>query len=118
MAQISQRELVGTIDCRAFSTAEALAVEIAHYVLLALVGTSRLPILSVESPLPAFSLGQIGYSPENPLKDVPIGEPAAWVERSLWPGAAAQQARVLELALRRGRERRGVNRRGVAAAQC
>ncbi len=99
-AQIAQRELVGKIGWQFFPNAQALAAEISHYVLLALVGTSRLPITSVESPLPAFSLGQLGYAPLERPHEVPSGEPIEWIERGLSPGPVDQQARVLELALR------------------
>ncbi len=68
--------------------------------LLALVGTSRLPVTSVESPLPAFSFGRLGYSPAGRSQDGPVSDPVRWIERSLFAGAAADQARVLELALR------------------
>jgi hypothetical protein len=59
--QLWQRELVGRIDLKQLHDQASLESELASYLLLALVGTSRLPITSVESPLPAYSLGQIGY---------------------------------------------------------
>ena len=92
---------MGTIDLTRFATVDALADELSHYVLLALVGTSRLPITSVESPLPEFSLGQIGYAPAAAIRDQPTNDPVEWIEHGLAAsGAASDSARVLELALR------------------
>ncbi|MGD9721118.1 MAG: hypothetical protein AB7O59_03570 [Pirellulales bacterium] len=56
------REWVGTMDLRRFDEA-GLVRELCTYLWLAVVGTSRLPITSLESPLPAFSLGQLAYLP-------------------------------------------------------
>lgn len=41
------------------------AVQLPRLVFLAVVGTSRLPLTSLETPLPQFSLGQIGYFPDG-----------------------------------------------------
>jgi hypothetical protein len=54
------RELVGTIELDRLTTAE-LRDELAGLVHAALVGTSRLPLTSLESPLPDFSLGRLAY---------------------------------------------------------
>ncbi len=79
-------ELIGTIDLARVETTEASFYEhLEHYLHLAVVGVSRLPITSLESPLPAFSLGQLGYP----------GQVTAAFTRSL-----ADKARALELALR------------------
>ena len=99
-ALVSRRELVGTVDRNRWASTAALAGELSQYVLLAIVGTSRLPITSVESPLPAFSFGQLGYSADCPPRDAPTSNPTDWIERSLCHSALAAQARVLELALR------------------
>jgi hypothetical protein len=55
------RELVGTIDVADFRDAEGLHDEIACRLFQAVVGTSRLPLTSVEAPLPAYSFGELGY---------------------------------------------------------
>jgi len=55
-------ELVATLNVDT-SNLHRLAAPLAHAVWLAVVGTSRLPITSLESPLPAFSLGRLGYCP-------------------------------------------------------
>lgn len=54
------RELVGTApaDARLFD-------ELITLMFQAVVGTSRLPLTSLESPLPAFTLGQLGYFPDG-----------------------------------------------------
>ncbi len=61
-AQKWVRELVATIGVK-FSNGDGLVAEIGTCVFLAVIGTSRLPITSLESPLPAFSLGQLAYFP-------------------------------------------------------
>jgi hypothetical protein len=55
------RELVGTIDLADFADADELRDEIVWRLFQAVVGTSRLPLTSVEAPLPAFTLGELGY---------------------------------------------------------
>ncbi len=88
-ALVLERELVGTIDLSRFADADSLAAELERYVLLALTGTSRLPITSVESPLPAFSFGRWGYLPGGRTPPAsPIDEPSRWIER----GVAAADA--------------------------
>lgn len=54
-------ELVGAIDLAARDDGENLRDEIGKYLAFAMLGTSKLPITSLETPLPAFSLGQIMY---------------------------------------------------------
>jgi hypothetical protein len=55
------RELVATIRLDSFSETTALADELACQLFQAVVGTSRLPLSSVETPLPSFSFGQLFY---------------------------------------------------------
>ena len=55
------RELAGTIRLAEFGRAEALRDELACRLFRAVVGASRLPLHSVEAPLPAFSLGRLFY---------------------------------------------------------
>jgi hypothetical protein len=55
------RELVGTIDLADFAGADELRDEIVCRLFQAVVGTSRLPLTSVEAPLPAFTFGELGY---------------------------------------------------------
>jgi hypothetical protein len=55
------RELVHTVQLDRFADAEDLRDELACLLFQAVVGTSRLPLSSVETPLPAFSFGQLFY---------------------------------------------------------
>ncbi len=55
------RELVGGAALADFADAEELHDELICLLFQAVVGTSRLPLTSVEAPLPAFSFGQLMY---------------------------------------------------------
>jgi hypothetical protein len=55
------RELIATLDLDRFADVEELRDELACSLFQAVVGTSRLPLSSVEAPLPAFSFGQLFY---------------------------------------------------------
>jgi len=55
------RELVSTIPLDHFADGEELRDELACSLFQAVVGTSRLPLSSVETPLPQFSFGQLFY---------------------------------------------------------
>jgi hypothetical protein len=55
------RELTATIRLREFATARELREELACRLFRAVVGASRLPLHSVEAPLPAFSFGRLFY---------------------------------------------------------
>jgi hypothetical protein len=55
------RELVGTIDLADFTSGAELLDEIICRLFQAVVGTSRLPLTSVEAPLPGFTFGELGY---------------------------------------------------------
>jgi len=55
------RELVGAVDLTDFADADELQDELICLLFQAIVGTSRLPLTSVEAPLPAFSFGQLLY---------------------------------------------------------
>jgi len=57
------RELIGTVDWNAIGCAAQLRSSINGLLFQAVVGTSRLPLTSVEGPLPAFSLGDLAYFP-------------------------------------------------------
>jgi hypothetical protein len=68
------RELVGTIRLAEFTTCEELLDEIICQLFHAVVGVSRLPLTSVEAPLPAFSFGRLAYcfgrEPTDPEYDL------------------------------------------------
>jgi hypothetical protein len=55
------RELVGTVDSAEVDFDWEFTIEIAAALFHAVVGTSRLPLTSLESPLPTFSLGKLAY---------------------------------------------------------
>jgi hypothetical protein len=55
------RELVATIDLDQFPLESDLRKELSLRIFQAVVGTSRLPLTSVEAPLPGFSLGQLAF---------------------------------------------------------
>jgi len=60
------RELVGTVDLSQFNTVGELRDELICELFYAVVGTSRLPLASVETPLPQFSFGQLFYCYRSP----------------------------------------------------
>jgi hypothetical protein len=55
------RELVGTIHLDEFETGVEFLDELNCLLFQAVVGTSRLPLTSLENPLPAFTFGQLFY---------------------------------------------------------
>jgi hypothetical protein len=55
------RELVGTIRLNEFATPDDLRDELACRLFLAVVGTSRLPLHSLDAPLVEFSFGRLFY---------------------------------------------------------
>lgn len=55
------RELVGTLPLTQFRNREEFRDELIRRLFQAVVGTSRLPLTSIEAPLPAFSLGELAY---------------------------------------------------------
>lgn len=57
------RELVGSLSYRDYDDHSAFRADLEHLLHLAFVGTSRLPVTSLESPLPAFCLGHLAYFP-------------------------------------------------------
>lgn len=69
-----QRELVARIRPESLATCGEFADELSCLLFQAVVGTSRLPLTSIEAPLPAFMLGQLGYlyrpGAAGPLREV------------------------------------------------
>ncbi len=82
------RELVGTVSLGAMPDLDSLQDELICLLFHAVVGISRLPLTSVETPLPAFSFGQLYYD-NLPFRGV-------WVEQM----NQREQARRLEFMLR------------------
>ena len=56
------RELVGTIHLKEMTSSNVFLDELICHIWQAVVGTSRLPLTSLEAPLPAFALGQVAFS--------------------------------------------------------
>jgi hypothetical protein len=54
-------ELVGSVSLDDFTTTAELRDELMGQIWLAVIGVSRLPLTSVEAPLPAYTLGQMHY---------------------------------------------------------
>ncbi len=55
------RELLGTVDLKRFNSLDELRDELICRLFDAVVGTCRLPLTSMEAPLPVFSFGQLAY---------------------------------------------------------
>src|SRR5262245_12780600 len=97
------RELVGSIDLSRGWTAADLHDELTALLFLGVVGTSRLPLTSLEAPLPEFPFGRLAYCYRPHAGDEPIGSIEEWlrvtdgVEMS-----SREQRRRLEIAIRAG----------------
>jgi hypothetical protein len=92
------RELVGTIHLADFDDREPLRDELICLTWQAIVGTSRLPLTSVEAPLPAFSFGQLHYGYRANAATFPLSQC-----EELSHGLAAlgpEMAKLLEFSLR------------------
>jgi hypothetical protein len=68
------RELVGTAVLTCFRDLEELRDELICLLFNAVVGTSRLPLAPVETPLPTFSFGELYYCfrPSEPRESTPL----------------------------------------------
>jgi hypothetical protein len=96
------RELVGTIALGEFADLESVHDELICLLWQAVVGTSRLPLTSVEAPLPAFSFGHLHY-----LYEAGAGE-QTWASWEDWlvrgfnaPCAWGETVKLVEFVLRR-----------------
>ncbi|MCS6851889.1 MAG: hypothetical protein NZ700_12060 [Gemmataceae bacterium] len=69
------RELVGTVSLENMTDADMLRAELTDLLFRAVVGTSRLPLTSWESPVPEFALGQLAYVDPPPVRHTPLREP-------------------------------------------
>jgi hypothetical protein len=100
------RELVGTVHLERFPDPDDLRDEIICLLFQAVVGCSRLPLQSMEAPLPAFSLGWLGYGYRGTLQSEPHGSAplqSFWdlIERGLHGELAwLEKAKLLETVLR------------------
>jgi hypothetical protein len=100
------RELVGTIELGRFGSVEELRDELICRLFQAVVGTSRLPLTSVEAPLPAFSLGRLAYCYREHLdaaedKGQSVRSSQDWIRATLAPNLAwLEKVKLLELVVR------------------
>jgi hypothetical protein len=97
-----RRELVGSIAVDDSADAEAIRRRLSHALFLGVIGVSRLPITSLESPLPGFSLGRFGYLPRVSVEAArPARTAEELLERGLTDDAMPlERVKVVELALR------------------
>jgi hypothetical protein len=92
------RELVGTIPIAEFASADELRQELACRLVQAVVGTSRLPLTSVEAPLPAFTFGELAYLPGTEAAAEPMRSFAGLDERAR-PKEMREKVKCLEIVL-------------------
>jgi len=93
------RELVATIDLPRCPDAAALAHALEQALFRAVVGLSRLPLTSLEAPLPAFTLGKLGYFPSLPASAAALPVSADLLARAA-PARGLELIKLLELLLR------------------
>jgi hypothetical protein len=95
-------ELVGSVPLARFPDEHGLRDELAGLLFQAVVGVSRLPLTSVEAPLPDFSLGRLGYFPQQDSAAAgPLRTPEALLEQVLTAGRTASElSRLVELLIR------------------
>jgi hypothetical protein len=99
------RELVGTLRLGDAASRESLIAAVQSLIGQAIVGTSRLPLTSLEAPLPQFTFGELAYVPRATLEGVDPRLPRrTW--RALIEASPAEQldegarAKLLEVLLR------------------
>jgi hypothetical protein len=93
------RELTGFVVLARFADTEELADELISQLFHAVVGASRLPLSSVEAPLPAFSFGELFYCyrPDAPANAGPARSWWGLVNDRLVPSLnRRERARLLE----------------------
>lgn len=96
-------ELVGAAELDRFPDIEELRDELVCLIWQAIVGTSKLPLHSVESPLPAFTFGQLYYCYRPWVEDVaePMHDWQTLLDDMSRPELSdRERARVLEFLLR------------------
>lgn len=96
-------ELVGSVELARFPDPGELRDELCGLMFRAVVGVSRLPLTSVEAPLPDFSLGRLGYFPrfEVPAEAGPIASSAELLDRVLTrERVGSELSRLIELLIR------------------
>ncbi|MCI0378942.1 MAG: hypothetical protein L0215_15145, partial [Gemmataceae bacterium] len=86
------RELVGTLCWQDYSSANDLCRELVELVHQSVIGTSRLPLNSVESPLPVFQLGKLAFLPQRAHCAEPAGDWRDLMELGIRNSAGAFEA--------------------------
>ncbi len=95
------RELVGSLSLSRLSALSELPDELATLMVSAVVGTHRLPVTSLETPMPEFSLGLFSYDGLGSGDSQPTADTGAWLSRIQHTSPDdVQAARLLEFALR------------------
>jgi hypothetical protein len=95
------RELVGTIFVEAFERGAEFLDEIICQLFQAVVGVSRLPLTSLEAPLPAFVLGRMAYFFQSSLVTPgPIRAVKDLIGHFTKDWAGREQTKLLEIILR------------------
>jgi hypothetical protein len=96
------RELVRTIALARFSHVDDLRTAIRKALFQAIVGVSRLPLTSLQAPLPAFTLGELAYyyQPRRSA-DAPLRSNSDLLDRALTIDLSwLEQTKLLETVLR------------------
>jgi hypothetical protein len=95
------RELVGSVPLGQFADASTLGAELIGLLFRAVVGTSRLPLSSLEAPLPGFSFGELFYCYRADASgNEPLGNTHQLVEMLHPDLAAIERAKFVEFLLR------------------
>ncbi len=99
------RELVGTLFLQDAPTSDVLIREMRSLIWHAIVGTSRLPLMSLEAPLPQFTFGQLAYLPHSSLAGIDARLPRRTWQECLATTIAIEldessTAKLLEILLR------------------
>lgn len=99
------RELVGTINLDNFEDREPLRDELICLIWQAIVGTNRLPLTSLEAPLPAFSFGKLHYLFQSDTPDAPMTNWDDLFTKGTSPAVAwPELVKAIEFLLRMGNE--------------
>jgi hypothetical protein len=99
-------ELVGTLDLKRYGDEAILRQELAVLLFQAVLGRSRLPLTSIEAPLPAFSLGRFAYfkcaaAPNTGVGRTSLSSYEDLINRGLGNAQSRlERAKVLETVLR------------------
>jgi hypothetical protein len=93
-------ELVGSIAMTGVSSSPELTRELSALIFRALIGLSKLPLHSVEAPLPAYSFGKLAYIPTVDSGSEPIGNLDQVIGRLNTEQTWLAKAKLLEFVLR------------------